>query len=357
MKIGDVSIGLDAQPFIIAELSGNHNGSLDRALAIVDAVAASGAQALKLQTYTADTMTLDLSRDEFFIADPDSPWQGKSLYALYQEAHTPWEWHEPIFRRARSQGLLAFSSPFDATAVDFLEELDVPAFKVASFENTDIPLIQRVSSTGKPVIISTGLASEEEVDEAVQAARAAGCRDLILLKCTSNYPASPAASNLKTLPYLRSKFGCEVGVSDHTLGTAAAVGSIGLGATIIEKHVTLSRADGGVDSGFSLEPHELRQLVGDTRIAWQAAGQVRLGPTAEERKSLVFRRSLYVCEDLNPGDELTQKNLRAIRPGLGLSPKYMAQVLGARVTRAVVRGTPLSWELIGRRPPGPAGPA
>ena len=349
MKIGHVAVGLDAAPLIIAELSGNHNGSLDRALAIVDAVAATGAQALKLQTYTADTMTLDLARDEFFIADPKSPWSGKSLYALYEEAHTPWEWHAPIFDRARRHGMLAFSTPFDATAVDFLETLDVPAYKIASFENVDLPLIRRVAATGKPVIISTGLANMAEIDEAVRAARESGCRDLALLKCTSNYPASPAASNLSTLPHLRALFQCEVGLSDHTLGTGAAVGSVALGACIIEKHVTLSRADGGVDSAFSLEPQELERLVADTRIAWEALGKIQLGPTDEERGSLVFRRSLYVCDDLEAGDVLTPKNLRAIRPGYGLAPKYLQDVLGQRVTRAVKRGTPMSWDLVSSR--------
>jgi len=302
MKIGHVSVGLDAPPLIIAEVSGNHNGSLDRALAIVDAVAAAGAQALKLQTYTADTMTLDLARDEFFIADPDSLWSGKSLYALYQEAHTPWEWHAPIFERARRHGMLAFSTPFDATAVDFLEQLDVPAYKIASFENVDLPLIRKVGSTGKPVIISTGLA------------------------------------NL---------FQCDVGLSDHTLGTGAAVGSVGLGACVIEKHVTLKRSDGGVDSAFSLEPSELAQLVTDTKIAWEALGHVQIGPTEEERASLVFRRSLYVCDDLEAGDVLTPRNLRAIRPGHGLAPKHLQDVMGRRVTRAVKRGTPMSWDLVG----------
>jgi N-acetylneuraminate synthase len=353
MNIGHVSVGLDAPPLIIAEMSGNHNGSLERALAIVDAVAATGAQALKLQTYTADTMTLDLARDEFFIADPKSPWSGKSLYALYEEAHTPWEWHAPIFERARRHGMLAFSTPFDATAVDFLEGLDVPAYKIASFENTDLPLIRRVSATGKPVIISTGLASLAEVDEAVQTARDAGCRNLILLKCTSSYPASPASSNLAALPLLRTLFGCETGLSDHTMGTGAAVTSVALGARVIEKHVTLRRADGGVDSAFSLEPEELGRLVADTKIAWQALGDSRIGPTPEEENSRVFRRSLYVCNDLEAGDVLTPENLRAIRPGLGLAPRFLADVMGQRVTRSVKRGTPMTWELVGSRPATP----
>jgi N-acetylneuraminate synthase len=327
-------------------MSGNHNQSLDRALAIVEAVAASGAQALKLQTYTADTMTLDLGEREFYIADPGSPWRGNSLYALYQAAHTPWEWHEPIFKRARDLGLVGFSTPFDATAVEFLETLDVPAYKIASFENIDLPLIRRVAATGKPLIISTGMAERSELEEAVSTARAAGCRDLILLKCTSNYPASPTSSNLATIPFLRATFDCEVGLSDHTLGIGAAVASVALGATVIEKHVTLNRADGGVDAAFSLEPAELQRLVTETRTAWEAVGRSRLGPTDEERGSLVFRRSLYICADLVAGDILTPRNLRAIRPGHGLPPKFIDQLLGKPVRRAVKRGTPMTWDLV-----------
>lgn len=345
--IGGIPIGRDAEPFIIAELSGNHNGSLDRALGIVDAIAAAGAQALKLQTYTADTMTIDHSEGEFFIDDPKSLWKGTSLYKLYQEASTPWEWHAPIFARARARGLVAFSTPFDATAVDFLLSLDVPAFKIASFENTDLPLIRKVAATGKPMIVSTGMATLAEIDEAVRTAREGGCRELVLLKCTSSYPASPAFSNLATIPHLRSVFDCEVGLSDHTLGIGAAVASVALGASVIEKHVTLSRADGGVDSAFSLEPAELAQLVTETKTAWQALGTLQAGPSEHERGSLVFRRSLYVCQDLAAGDVLTPENLRAIRPGLGLPPKFIDQVLGRRVSRAVRRGTPMQWDLLG----------
>ncbi len=346
MNIGSLPLGRDAQPVIIAELSGNHNGSLERALAIVDAVAESGAQAIKLQTYTADTMTLDLREREFFIDDRDSLWKGNSLHALYEQAHTPWDWHGPLFRRARERGLVIFSSPFDATAVDFLESLDAPAYKIASFENVDLPLIRKVAATGKPVIISTGMAMLAEIDEAVRTARSAGCRDLVLLKCTSSYPASPAASNLATIPHLRRLFKCEVGLSDHTLGLGAAVASVALGSTVIEKHVTLSRADGGVDAAFSMEPAELSQLVSETRSAWQAVGTPQFGPTVAEEGSLVFRRSLYVCDDLEPGDILTPKNLRAIRPGYGLPPKYLDVLLGVRVTTRVKHGTPMSWSLI-----------
>lgn len=344
--IGDFAIGLDAQPFIIAEMSGNHNQSLDRALAIVDAIADSGAQALKLQTYTAETMTIDLAEGDFFIDNPDSPWFGNSLYKLYELAYTPWEWHEPIFKHAKSRGLIAFSTPFDSIAVDFLESLDVPAYKIASFENIDLPLIRKVAATGKPVIISTGMATLAEIDEAVRTARKAGCNDLILLKCTSNYPASPSASNLATIPYLRTLFDCDVGLSDHTLGIGAAVASVALGASVIEKHVTLNRAEGGVDAEFSLEPTELKQLVAETKTAWQALGKCQIGPTDEELGSLVFRRTLYICEDMEAGDILTRNNLRAIRPGYGMPPKYIDQLLGKRVARAVKRGTSMNWDLL-----------
>jgi pseudaminic acid synthase len=344
MQIAQHMIGRAAPPFVIAEMSGNHNQSLERALKIVEAVAASGAHALKLQTYTADTMTLDLNEREFHI--DDGPWKGTSLHALYQQAHTPWEWHAPIFERARSLGLAAFSTPFDATAVEFLETLGVPAYKIASFENTDLPLIRKVAATGKPMIISTGMASLAELEETVGTARTHGARELVLLKCTSSYPASPAASNLTTIPYLRSRFECEVGLSDHTLGIGAAVAAVALGATVIEKHFTLSRAEGGVDAAFSLEPPEFRQLVAETHAAWQALGEARLGPTDSERGSLVFRRSLYVCADLAAGDVLTPQNLRAIRPGYGLPPKYLDRLLGKRVSRAVKRGTPMTWELL-----------
>jgi pseudaminic acid synthase len=347
INIAGVNIGDNVPPFIIAEMSGNHNQSLDRALAIVDAIADSGAQAIKLQTYTADTMTIDLAEREFFISDPNSLWQGNSLYKLYQQAYTPWEWHAPIFARARERGLIAFSTPFDATAVDFLEELNVPAYKIASFENIDLPLIRKVASTGKPMIISTGMATLGEIDEAVRAARDAGCKELILLKCTSSYPASPAASNLAAIPYLRTLFDCEIGLSDHTLGIGVAIASIALGGVVIEKHVTLSRAEGGVDAAFSLEPTELHQLVIETRAAWQALGKAQIGPIAEEQGSLVFRRSLYICEDLEAGDILTSKNLRAIRPGYGLPPKYINQLLGKKVSKNTKKGTPVSWEFIG----------
>jgi N-acetylneuraminate synthase len=347
MKIVERQIRRTAAPFIIAEMSGNHNQSLERALAIVEAAAEAGAHGLKIQTYTADTMTLDLAEGEFFIADPNSLWAGASLYKLYQEAHTPWEWHQPIFDRARERGLIAFSTPFDETAVDFLEALDAPCYKVASFENADLPLIRKIAATGKPMMISTGMATVAELDETVRAAREAGCRDLILLKCTSTYPASPENTNLLTIPHLRELFQCEVGLSDHTLGIGVAVASVALGATVIEKHFTLRRADGGVDSAFSLEPEELRALVVESERAWQALGKVSYGATEAEEKSRVYRRSLYIVRDLQAGDVLTPDNLRIIRPGFGLPPKYYEVLLGKRVNREVKRGTPVDWEMVG----------
>ena len=345
-KIADKLIGRDHPPFVIAEMSGNHNQSLARALEIVEAAAKSGAHALKIQTYTPDTMTLDLDEREFHISDPDSLWAGTSLYKLYGEAYTPWEWHKPIFDRARELGIIAFSTPFDDTAVDFLESLDVPCYKIASFENTDLPLIRRVAATGKPLIISTGMASVAELDETVRAAREAGCKDLILLKCTSTYPATAENTNILTIPHLRELFACEVGLSDHTMGIGVSVASVALGASVIEKHFILARAEGGVDSSFSMEPAEMSQLVLETERAWQALGQVSYGPTEKEMKSIVFRRSLYVVKDLKAGEALTTENVRAIRPGLGLPTKYLEQVLGKTLKRDVRRGTALGWEMI-----------
>ena len=334
-------------PFIIAEISGNHNQSLERALEIVEAAARAGVHAVKLQTYTADTMTLDLKEHEFFISDDSSPWKGQSLHDLYNIAHTPWDWHKPIFDHAKKLGLICFSTPFDETAVEFLEKLEAPAYKIASFENTDLPLIQRVAATGKPIIISTGMASQEELDESVDAARKAGCKDLILLKCTSTYPATPENSNLLTIPYLRNRYGCEVGLSDHTLGIGVAIASVALGATVIEKHFTLKRADGGVDSAFSMEPGEMKELVEETKRAWQSLGEVFVGPTEAEKSSITFRRSLYIVKDLKAGDVLTKENVRAIRPGLGLPPKYLDQILGKKIKSGMKMGTALAWSMIG----------
>jgi len=346
VRIRDYLIGLGNRPFIIAEMSGNHNHSLDRALAIVDAAAEAGVQALKLQTYTAETMTIDKEDGEFFIDDPSSLWQGTSLYKLYQKAYTPWEWHEAIFERCRKHGIVGFSTPFDQSAVDFLETLDVPCYKIASFENIDLPLIQKVAATGKPLFLSTGMATLAELDEAVRTARAAGCQDLILLKCTSTYPADPRSSNLMTIPHMRNLFGSQVGLSDHTPGIGVATAAVALGATVVEKHFTLNRADGGVDAAFSLEPKEMKALVVETERAWQALGGISYGPSADEKPSLKHRRSLYIVKDLKAGDVLTADNLRAIRPGRGLPPKYFPIAIGKRVKKDVKRGTPLTWDLL-----------
>jgi len=346
MRIGRFEVGRGHRPFIVAEMSGNHNQSLERALAIVEAAARAGAHALKLQTYTADTMTLDLRGDEFTIEDPSSPWHGRSLYELYQEARTPWDWHAPIQRRCRELGMECFSTPFDESAVDFLETLGVPCYKIASFENTDLGLIRKAASTGKPLVISTGMASFAELGDAVGAARAAGCRDLVLLKCTSTYPATPENSNLATLPHLRQLFDCEVGLSDHTLGIGAAVAAVAFGAVLVEKHFTLRRADGGVDASFSMEPEEMAALARETQQAWQAIGRVSEGPTEAEKPSLRFRRSLYFSRALEAGEVLTRDNVRCVRPGLGLAPKHLPEVLGRRTTRAVRRGTPVTWDLL-----------
>lgn len=346
IKIAEKEIGFGFEPFVVAEMSGNHNQSLERALEIVDAAAEAGAQGLKIQTYTPDTMTIDLNRDEFFISDPESIWFGSSLYKLYSKAYTPWEWHEPIFQRARLRGMIPFSTPFDDTSVDFLESLEVPCYKIASFENTDIALIRRVAATCKPLIISTGMASLAELDDMVRAAKEAGCKDLVLLKCTSNYPASPKNSNLLTIPHLRQLFDCEVGLSDHTIGIGVSVASIALGATLIEKHFTLSRDDGGVDSSFSIEPKEMANLVAESRRAFQALGRVSYGPTDTEKSSMMYRRSLYIVKDLKSGDELNRDNVRAIRPGMGLATKYYDKVIGRSVRFDIERGTALNWDML-----------
>lgn len=345
IKIANREIGADQPPFVIAEMSGNHNQSLERALDIVEAAAKTGAHALKIQTYTADTMTLDVDDGDFYISDPNSLWKGSSLFKLYQQAYTPWEWQAAIFEHCRKVGIIGFSTPFDETSVDFLEELNVPCYKIASFENTHLPLIRKVAATGKPLIISTGMATVAELDETVRAARTAGCKDLILLKCTSTYPATAEYTNILTIPHLRELFGCEVGLSDHTMGIGVSVASVALGATVIEKHFTLSRADGGVDSTFSMEPAEMAQLVVETGRAWQAMGSVSYGQTEKEKKSVVFRRSLYVVKDLKVGEMLTRDNVRAIRPGLGLPTKYLEQVLGMKIKQDMKRGTALSWDV------------
>ena len=347
IQIDGRKVGLAHRPFIIAEMSGNHNQSLERALEVVDAAAAAGAHALKLQTYTADTMTLDIRDGDFLIDDPGSLWNGRNLYDLYEEAHTPWEWHKPLFERARKLGMVPLSTPFDDTAVDLLESLDCACYKIASFECTDLPLIRRVARTGRPMIISTGMASVAEIGETVSAAREAGCNDIVLLKCTSTYPATPDKTNILTIPNLRQTFGCEVGLSDHTMGVGVAVAAVALGATVIEKHFTLARADGGVDSAFSLEPAELNALVVETERAWQSLGRVSYGTSsAQEAKSLAYRRSLYVTKDVKKGELLTSANIRAIRPGFGLAPKWLDTVLGRRAAADVKRGTPVSWDIL-----------
>jgi pseudaminic acid synthase len=339
-------VGDDVPPFVIAELSGNHNQSLDRALALVDAAAGAGAHGLKIQTYTADTMTLDIAEGAFCIDDPSSLWHGRTLYDLYDEAHTPWEWHGEIFDRARAHGMIPFSTPFDNSAVDFLETLDAPLYKIASFEVTDTPLIRRVAETGKPILISTGMASNEEIQRAVDAAIRTGNDQIVLLKCTSSYPATASDLNLLTIPAMRDHFGCLVGLSDHTVDNVSSIVSVALGATVIEKHMTLDRSEGGVDSAFSLEPEEFAALVHDSEVAWTARGQVRFGVSAAEEGSLQFRRSLYCVRDVAQGELFTSENVRAIRPGFGLPPSDLDEVLGRSAVGDVARGTALSWEHI-----------
>jgi pseudaminic acid synthase len=345
-RVLDRTIGADAPPFVIAEMSGNHNQSLERALAIVDAAADAGCHALKIQTYTADTMTLDIGVGEFFIADEKSLWNGSSLHALYNQAFTPWEWHTPIFERARHRGMVPFSTPFDSSAVEFLESLDAPMYKIASFENTDLPLIKRVARTGKPMIVSTGMASVAELEQLVRAAYEGGCEQLVLLKCTSAYPTPPEEVNLRTIPHLRELFGTQVGLSDHTMGVGVSLASVAMGATVIEKHFTLARADGGVDSAFSMEPDEMRMLVAESEKAWRALGTVHYGTTDSDARSVKHRRSLYVAVDMKEGDVFTSQSLRAIRPGLGLAPGFYEQLLGKSVRRDVTRGTPVTWDLV-----------
>lgn len=346
IMLGKHAIGPDQAPFIIAELSGNHDQSLDKALLMVEAAAKCGADAIKLQTYTPDTITLNLHQNEFFIDNPDSLWHGCSLYSLYQQAMTPWEWHKPLFDRAKELGMLAFSSPFDLTAVDYLEQLDVPCYKIASFENIDHGLIAAVARTGKPVIISTGMATQAELAEAVEVLQRNGCRDIILLKCTSNYPARPIDANLHTIPHLAELFGCQVGLSDHTAGIGVSVAAVALGATVIEKHFVLDRSEGGIDAAFSMEPAEFSLLVSECRKAKDALGKVHYGCTDKEIASRIHRRSLYIAKDMQAGDIFTADNLRSVRPGLGLAPKYLPQFLGRKVKQDVPMGTPLSWELI-----------
>jgi pseudaminic acid synthase len=344
ITIAGRDIGPAYPPYVIAEMSGNHNGELSRALAIVDAAKAAGADALKMQTYTPDTITIDFDGPGFTIKG--TAWEGRTLYDLYGEAHTPWDWHKPIFDKARSVGIPVFSSPFDFTAVDLLESLGAPAYKIASFEAVDIPLIEKAASTGKPVIISTGLASLEEIGEAIAAARKAGGHDPAILHCISTYPTKYEDCNLALLPVLAKKFGTVVGFSDHTNGTSAAVAAVALGASIIEKHLTMSRADGGPDAAFSLEPAEFKVMVEDCRAAFTARGHGRFERPAAEDGLLVFRRSLYVVEDVAAGEIFTAHNVRSIRPGYGLPPKHLPEILGRPALRKLTRGTPLSWDAV-----------
>jgi pseudaminic acid synthase len=342
----NINIGLQHKPFIIAEMSGNHNQSLERALKIVEAAALAGVDAIKLQTYTADTMTIRSDRSEFRINNKDSLWYGRTLYDLYEEAHTPWDWHKPLMDRAKELGIIFFSTPFDETAVDFLENLDVPLYKIASFENTDIQLIKKIAQTKKPIVISTGMAKVSDLELIVNTLREFSCENFVLLKCTSAYPAEPLAANINTIPHLREMFSCEVGLSDHTLGIGVAVASVALGATVIEKHFTLSRAEGGVDSDFSLEPHEMKALVDETKRAWQSLGKVHYGVSESEKDSLQFKRSIYFVENLNAGEEITLKNIRCIRPGYGLEPKHYFNLIGKKVKKEILRGEPVDWKIL-----------
>ena len=344
IRIGDRLIGETQPPFIIAEMSGNHNQSLDRALELVERAAESGAHALKLQTYTADTITMQCDNDSFRVTDPDSLWHGRYLYDLYQNAHTPWDWHEAIFSRAAELGMIAFSSPFDESAVDFLESLDVPAYKIASFENSHVPLLRKVAATGKPVIISTGVSTLAEIAAAVATLREFGCNSIVALKCTSTYPASPENTNLNTLPNMRDALGCQVGLSDHTMGIGTSVAAVALGARVIEKHFTLDRSDGGVDSEFSLEPAELKRLVEECERAYLSLGNVSYGFAELEGRSRAHKRSIYLQRDVSAGEVFTEGNLKIIRPADGLPCQYWDLVIGKTARRNLKAGTPLTWE-------------
>lgn len=346
IEIGNIIVGNNQKPFIIAEMSGNHNQSLEKALAIVDAAAATGAHAIKLQTYTADTLTINVSHDEFSIKDKNSLWKDRNLYELYQEAYTPWEWHKALFDRAREKGMICFSTPFDDTSVDFLEELNVPAYKIASFENNHLPLLKKVAQTGKPVIMSTGISTLADIELAVNTLKSNGCKDLVLLKCTSTYPATPENTNLSTISHMSDLFNCHVGLSDHTLGIGVSIASVAMGARVIEKHFTIDRSEGGVDSAFSLEPAEFKMLVEEAERAFLAIGQVTYGIMEAEKKSQMFKRSIYIVEDMIEGEVLTEKNIRIIRPGLGIAPKYFQSMLGKKINCAVKRGTALTFDLI-----------
>ncbi len=343
IKIGKHTIGLSHKPLVIAEMSGNHNQSIERALELVDAAAKAGAHALKLQTYTADTITM---KGAYTIQDENSLWNGKELHDLYKAAYTPWEWHKQIFDYAKEKGMIAFSSPFDESAVDFLETLDVPLYKIASFENTHHPLLIKVAKTGKPVIVSTGVTKQSDIDETVEVLKKAGCKNIILLKCTSTYPASPENTNLRTIPDMQERYKCLIGLSDHTMGIGASVAAVALGARVIEKHFTLRRADGGVDSSFSLEPEELQALVVETERAFLSLGEIQYGIQSIEEKSLFFKRSIYISDDIKKGDVFSESNIKVIRPGIGLEPKYYDQILGKKAETDIKKGTPMDWNMV-----------
>jgi pseudaminic acid synthase len=344
MKISQRIIGDGHPPLIIAEMSANHNQSLERALKIVDVAAQAGAHALKIQTYTADTMTLDIDKSDFFISNPNSLWKGQSLYKLYQEAYTPWDWHEHIFARCRHHGIIGFSTPFDNTAVDFLEKLDVPCYKIASFELVDLSLIRYAANTGKPMILSTGMANVEEIQEAIDAAREGGCEELAILHCVSGYPAPAEDYNLRVIPDMIERFGLVTGLSDHTLDNTTAITSIAMGASIIEKHFTLDRNNGGPDDSFSIEPEELKNLCKDSKTAWESLGQINYERKKSEQNNVIFRRSLYAVQNIKAGEIFTKENVKIIRPGFGLAPKYFEQVMGRVALNDIDRGAPLSME-------------
>ncbi len=348
IQIGTIPVGPSHAPCIVAEISANHNGSLERAIAIIDAVKRAGVHAVKLQTYRADTLTLPYDREEFYIRDGDSLWKDEHRYQLYQKGSLPWEWHRPIFDHCKKLGLVAFSTPFDETAVDFLEELNVPCYKIGSPELVDIPLLKKVASTRKPILLSTGGGTLSDIDEAVRAVRQSGCRDLILLKCNAAYPAPPEATNLKTIPHLAEAFNTLVGFSDHTPGIGAAVASVAFGACVIEKHVTLSRADGGIDSGFSMEPNEMKLLVKESLMAWKAIGKVCYGTLDAERTTIEGRPSLYFLADLTSGTTIKPEHLGTYRPDLGLPPKEIEHIIGLTLKRTVTAGEPVSWEVFKR---------
>jgi pseudaminic acid synthase len=344
IDIAGRKIGADAAPYVIAELSANHNGEIEAALSIIEKAKEAGADAIKLQTYTADTITLDSNAEEFQIHG--GPWDGKTLYQLYQEAHTPWEWHKVLFEYAHKLGITIFSSPFDNSAVDFLEDLNTPAYKIASFEAIDLPLIRYVASTRKPMIISTGMSDYQEIQDAIDAAREGGCTELAILHCVSSYPAPPAEYNLHTIPDMIERFGVVTGLSDHTLGNATAITSIALGARIVEKHITLDRNGGGPDDAFSLEPPELASLCRDTRTAWSSLGKVDYSRKSSEETNIKFRRSLYFVKDLKAGDEITREAIRSVRPGYGLPPKQFDYIIGQKTKIAVKANTPVTREAI-----------